>query len=112
MTKCQEMAQSLYDRINDHDVVTEEFFYNALCFFGISPDIVVDALNDCDPQVAKEMAKGLAEYRNLAQTMIRNAQKRGDWPDLLLDQELEDALLYWIVRAPVPEKCMQAGIDL
>lgn len=108
MTKRQEMAQILYDRINDHDVITEEFFYNALCFFNISPDIVIDALNDCDPRVAKEMARGLADYRNMAQKLIRDAQKRGDWPDSLPDQELEDALLYWIVHAPVPEK-MDAG---
>ncbi|MBR1710479.1 MAG: hypothetical protein IJ719_16905 [Clostridia bacterium] len=77
-------------------------------FIDISPDIVIDALNDCDPLVAGEMARGLADYRNMARGMIRGAQERGDRFDPLPDQELEDALLNWIVRAPAPEK-MNAG---
>ena len=61
MTELQSLAYKMYDRVKDKEAISREFLYNAICYFELSPESVVDLLNDLQEEQCKCLGKALAQ---------------------------------------------------
>lgn len=96
MTKNQKKARELYPQIEDKSKVSEEFLYNAICCFEISPDDVVELLNDMPAEECAKLSAAFRDCREHVKKVSKATLESGDFSEPFHSPEIEDILFYQI----------------
>ena len=121
MTKKQRLAHEIYSKTNDNDKITEDFLYNALCFFsdeiqvatdnvenetkngGVSIDgeifytdkVMEKILTFTDEDIEK-LTVNFNEIRGFTKNILTETLKSGLFSEAFHDTELEDIIFFQI----------------
>lgn len=94
MTKKQQLAHDMYSKITDTEKISEDFLYNAICYFDISPEQVVTELNKLPTDIAKKLSDSFKECRESCRKCLSTTLSSADFSDIFHDPEIEDILFY------------------
>lgn len=96
MTKAQEQAHKLITKMNhkNKDKITEEFLYNAICYFEMESEDVVKLLSKMPKEKCDELATALADAREDVKEILKKSLESGDFSEIFHDKEIEDILFY------------------
>ncbi len=94
MTKRQTKAHELYERITDKNKVSEDFLYNAICYFDIDPENVVDLLNELPAENCTKLDRALADCREAVRKVRKETLESGSFSKGFHDPEIEDIIFY------------------
>lgn len=76
----------------------EDFLYNAICYFDISPEQVVTELNKLSPDIAKNLSDSFKACRESCRKCLSATLSSADFSDIFHDPEIEDILFYQIAH--------------
>ncbi len=94
MTENQQIAKEYYSGIIDKERVSEEFLYNAICYFHVSPEKVVEMLNELPPENADQLNKAFQDCREAVRKSINATLQTTNFSEAFHDPEIEDILFY------------------
>lgn len=100
MTKNRKSAEQMYIGIHDKEHISEDFLYNSICFFGISPEKVVDALNDMPWEVCIDLSNYFHIMREATKKIMDHALKTDESLAEMYTPEIEDVLYHELFRFP------------
>lgn len=98
MTKNQMKAKELYPGIKDKENFSEDFLYNAICYFDASPENVVEMLNHMPAENGLQLYKALKQCRDETQKILKSTFEEHDFSDIFKDPEIEDIVFYQIAH--------------
>lgn len=94
MTKNQQIAHELYSSITDKEKTSEEFLYNAICYFDAAPNEIVPELEKLPPDIAKKLSDSFRECRKACRECLSATLSSADFSEAFRDPEIEDILFY------------------
>lgn len=94
MTKNQNKAKELYPCIRDKENYSEAFLYDAICYFEMEPEKVVDMLNDLPTQVGMELCASFKQCREATRKILHETLVRYDFSEPFHNPEIEDIVFY------------------
>ena len=94
MTKNQMKAKELYPGIRDKENYSEDFLYNAICYFELEPEKVVDIINDLPVQVGQKWCDSFRKCRDATHEMLQTCLAEHDFSEPFHSPEIEEILFY------------------
>ena len=94
MTKNQIKAKELYPGIRDKENYTEDFLYNAICYFELPPEKVVEMLNDLPAEIGLELCDSFQKCRDATRKILQASLAEHDFSESFRSPEIEDILFY------------------
>lgn len=100
MTKAQEQAHKLIRKVNhkNKDKISEEFLYNAICYFEMKPEDVVKLLSRMSKEKCDELAMAFDDARKYVNGILKKTLDDGDFSEAFHNKELEDILFYQVAH--------------
>lgn len=98
MTKNQMKARELYPGIWDKENYSEDFLYNAICYFELPPEKVVDMLNDLPKEKGLKLCEHFQEFRDTTKKALQATLAEGGFSEFFHSPEMEDTLFYQIAH--------------
>ena len=98
MTKNQIKAHELYEKMENKDGISEEFLYNAICYFEIPPEKVVEMLLQLPDENKEQLTKAFADVRSSVKEMLKKTLESHDFSAPFHNEEIEDIIFYQVAH--------------
>jgi hypothetical protein len=94
MTKNQRKAKELYHGIRDKEHISQEFLYDAICYFELEPEQVVELLNAMPVDAGVKLYEAFGTCRTEVRKNLQKALEEHDFSVPFQSPEIEDILFY------------------
>ena len=98
MTENQIKAKELYPGIKDKENYSEDFLYNAICYFELEPEKVVDMLNAMPTQNGLKLCEAFKQCRVETRRILQEVLAEHDFSEVFHRPEIEDILFYQVAH--------------
>ena len=98
MTENQIKAKELYPGIKDKENYSEDFLYNAICYFELEPEKVVDMLNAMPTQNGLKLCEAFQQCREETRRILQEVLAEHDFSEAFHRPEIEDILFYQVAH--------------
>ena len=96
MTKNEELAHKLYEKVINKETVRIEFLWNAFCYFEVEPEEVISIINKLSDDDRKTLDIEFSTVRKQVRKALGDALSSYDFHEDFHNPEIEDILFYQV----------------